>query len=112
MLSQEHVHHAEANRLNLMQGKQQECLLEAGMLCSRPVPILSGEGVGRLVVVLDQGAEGVDQILDLGLLYAEQIEFSGDLAQLGHGLFVGNAIGIHFVLLHWAKCSIGFPWEH
>jgi hypothetical protein len=23
-------------------------------------------------------------------------------------LFIGDAIGVHFSLLHWAKCSIGF----
>jgi hypothetical protein len=40
-------------------------------------------------------------------LEPEKIELPRDLVQLGHGLFVGDAIGIHVYVLHLAKCSIG-----
>src|SRR5512140_3223089 len=56
---------------------------------------LSCDGVGGLIVAVDQGTEGVDQVFDLGLLQPEEIELPGDLVPLGHGLFVGDAIGIH-----------------
>jgi hypothetical protein len=68
---------------------------------------LAGDGVGSLVVVLDQRAKGIDEIFDLGFLQAKEIELPRDLVQLCHGLFVGDAIGIHVYLLHLAKCSIG-----
>jgi len=67
---------------------------------------LASNGVGGLVV-LDQRAKGVDEIFDLGFLQPEKIELPCDLVQLSHGLFVGDAIGIHVYVLHLAKCSIG-----
>jgi hypothetical protein len=78
----------------------------AGMRCNNYAE-LAGDGVGGLVVILNQWTKGVDEVFDLGFLQAEEIELPRDLVQLGHGLFVGNAIGIHVYLLHLAKCSIG-----
>ena len=78
----------------------------AGMRMRQPGPVLAGDGVGGLVV-LNQRAKGVDEIFDLGFLQPEEIELPCDLVQLSHGLFVGDAIGIHVYVLHLAKCSIG-----
>jgi hypothetical protein len=78
----------------------------AGMRLRQSWPVLAGDGVGGLVV-LDQWAKGVDEILNLGFLQPEEIELPCDLIQLSHGLFVGDAIGIHVYLLHLAQCSIG-----
>jgi hypothetical protein len=66
-------------------------------------------GTDGLIATLDQRAEGVDEILDLCFLKPEEIELPRDLVQLGHGLLVSDAIGIHVYLLHLAKCSIGKP---
>lgn len=79
----------------------------AGMHLQRSRPRLAGDGVGGLVVALNQRAECVDEVFDLGLLYPEEIKLPRDLVKLRHGLFVGDAIGIHFCLLHWAQCSTG-----
>jgi hypothetical protein len=73
---------------------RQECRREAGMDCDRKRR-LSCDGVGGLIVTVDQRTKGVDQVFNLSLLQPEEIELPGDLVQLGHGLFVGYAIGIH-----------------
>jgi len=68
---------------------------------------LACDGVDGLVAALDQRAEGVDEVFDLGFLQTEEVEFAGDLVELRHGLFIGDAIGIHVYSLHRAKFSIG-----
>lgn len=76
----------------------------AGTGHATPAELL-GDGVGSLVVVLDQGTERIDEIFDLGLLHSEQIELPCDVVQLGHGLFIGDAIGIHICPLHWRSVA-------
>jgi hypothetical protein len=40
---------------------------------------LTGDGVGGLVAVLNQGAKRVDEVFDLSFLHAEEIELPRDL---------------------------------
>src|SRR3569833_1109769 len=93
----------------------QECRHGGRHEMRRNAKSLSCDGVGSLIVAVDQGAEGVDQVFDLGLLQPEEIVLPGDLVQLGHGLFVGDAIGVHSSprsAMYWAKFSIGPDWKY